>query len=42
MPWGEAKDAVREANEEAAVKHETGIEVELDCPETVIEHLANS
>jgi hypothetical protein len=29
--WGKAKDAVREANEEAAVEHETRIEVELEC-----------
>jgi len=29
--WGKAKDAVHEANQEAAIKHETRIEVELEC-----------
>lgn len=29
--WGKAKDAVHDANKEAAVKHETRIEVELEC-----------
>jgi uncharacterized protein YjbJ (UPF0337 family) len=28
--WGKAKDVVREANEEAAVRHETRLKVELD------------
>ncbi len=28
--WGKAKDVVRTANEEAAVQHETRIEVELE------------
>jgi uncharacterized protein YjbJ (UPF0337 family) len=29
--WGKAKDVVDEANAEAKVKHETRIEVELEC-----------
>ena len=29
--WGKAKDAVHDANQEAAIKHETRIEVELEC-----------
>ena len=29
--WGKAKEAVQDANEEAAVKHETRIEVEVEC-----------
>lgn len=29
--WGKAKDAVDEANQEAAIEHETRIEVELEC-----------
>ena len=29
--WGKAKDAVEDANQEAAVKHETRIDVELEC-----------
>ncbi len=29
--WGKAKDVVRAANEEAAVQHETRIEVELEA-----------
>jgi uncharacterized protein YjbJ (UPF0337 family) len=29
--WGKAKDIVRDANSEAAVNHETRIEVELEC-----------
>jgi uncharacterized protein YjbJ (UPF0337 family) len=29
--WGKAKDAVNDANQEAAIKHETRIEVELEC-----------
>ena len=29
--WGKAKDAVQAANEEAAVKHESRVEVELEC-----------
>jgi uncharacterized protein YjbJ (UPF0337 family) len=28
--WGKAKDAVDDANEEAAIQHETRIEVELE------------
>jgi uncharacterized protein YjbJ (UPF0337 family) len=31
--WGKAKDAVRDANEEAAIEHKTRIEVELECAE---------
>ena len=29
--WGKAKDAVHEANQEAEVKHDTRIKVELEC-----------
>ena len=29
--WGKTKDAVHDANQEAAIKHETRIEVELEC-----------
>ena len=29
--WGKAKDAVEEANNQAEVKHESRIEVELEC-----------
>ena len=29
--WGKAKEAVHDANEEAAIKHKTRIEVELEC-----------
>ena len=29
--WGNAKEAVRKANKEAAVHHESRIEVELEC-----------
>jgi len=29
--WGKAKEAVQDANQEAEVKHETRIEVELEC-----------
>jgi uncharacterized protein YjbJ (UPF0337 family) len=29
--WGKAKDAVQDANEEAAIEHETRIEVALEC-----------
>jgi uncharacterized protein YjbJ (UPF0337 family) len=29
--WGKAKDVVHEANQEAEVKHETRIDVELEC-----------
>ncbi len=29
--WGKAKEAVEAANEEAAVKHESRAEVELEC-----------
>jgi len=29
--WGKAKDVVQEANEEAAVQHETRVEVALEC-----------
>jgi uncharacterized protein YjbJ (UPF0337 family) len=29
--WGKAKDAVHDANQEAAIKHETRIDVELEC-----------
>jgi uncharacterized protein YjbJ (UPF0337 family) len=29
--WGKAKDVVHEANAEATVKHESRIEVELEC-----------
>ncbi len=29
--WGKAKDVVDEANKEAEVKHESRIEVELEC-----------
>ena len=29
--WGKAKEAVHDANEEAQIKHETRIEVELEC-----------
>ena len=29
--WGKAKDVVDEANAEAKIKHETRIEVELEC-----------
>jgi len=29
--WGLAKDVVNDANEEAEVKHETRVEVELEC-----------
>jgi uncharacterized protein YjbJ (UPF0337 family) len=32
--WGKAKDAVDDANQEAAIKHETRIEVELKCAAT--------
>jgi uncharacterized protein YjbJ (UPF0337 family) len=32
--WGKAKGAVREANEEAAIEHETRIEVEVECAAT--------
>ncbi len=28
--WGKAKDAIDDANKEAAIKHETRIEVELE------------
>jgi uncharacterized protein YjbJ (UPF0337 family) len=31
IAWGKAKDAVHDANQEAAIKHETRIEVELEC-----------
>ncbi len=29
--WGKAKGAVREAYEEAAIEHETRIQVEVEC-----------
>jgi uncharacterized protein YjbJ (UPF0337 family) len=29
--WGKAKDVVHEANQEAEVKHDTRIKVELEC-----------
>jgi len=29
--WGNAKDVVHEANQEAEVKHDTRIKVELEC-----------
>lgn len=29
--WGKAKDVVQNANQDAAVKHETRIEVDLEC-----------
>jgi uncharacterized protein YjbJ (UPF0337 family) len=29
--WGLAKDVVRDANEEAEVKHETRMELDLEC-----------
>lgn len=29
--WGKAKDAVDEANEESKVKHETRVEVDMEC-----------
>jgi uncharacterized protein YjbJ (UPF0337 family) len=29
--WGKAKEVVKEANQEAEVKHETRIEVEMEC-----------
>jgi uncharacterized protein YjbJ (UPF0337 family) len=32
--WGKAKDVVSDANEEAEVKHESRIEVELECGAT--------
>ena len=32
--WGKAKGAVREANEEAAIEHETRIDVEVECAAT--------
>ena len=28
--WGKAKDVIKEANEEAAVQHETRLEVEIE------------
>jgi uncharacterized protein YjbJ (UPF0337 family) len=32
--WGKAKDVVQEANEEAAVQHETRVQVDLECSAT--------
>lgn len=29
--WGKTKDAVHDANQEAAIQHETRVEVELEC-----------
>ena len=29
--WGKAKDAVHDANQEAAIKHKTRTEVDLQC-----------
>jgi uncharacterized protein YjbJ (UPF0337 family) len=29
--WGKAEDVVHEANEEAGIKHESRIEVEIEC-----------
>ena len=31
LAWGKAKDAVDDANQEAAIKHKTRIEVEVQC-----------
>jgi uncharacterized protein YjbJ (UPF0337 family) len=31
--WGKAKEAVHDANKEAAVKHQTRVAVELECAE---------
>ncbi len=35
--WGQAKDAVHEANEEARVQHESRIDVALECSATEVE-----
>jgi uncharacterized protein YjbJ (UPF0337 family) len=36
--WGLAKDVVRDANEESEVKHETRMEVELECSAVDTDH----
>ncbi len=36
--WGKAEDAIHEANLEAEVKHESRIEVELECAAIQDEH----
>jgi hypothetical protein len=35
--WGKAKDVVHDANQEAAIEHETRIQVELECAATETE-----
>jgi uncharacterized protein YjbJ (UPF0337 family) len=39
--WGKAKDVVQEANEEAAVQHETRVQVDLECSATDTERTNN-
>ena len=36
--WGKAKDAVDEANAEAAVQHESRIDVAMECATVEAEH----
>ena len=38
--WGKAKDVVHEANQEAEVKHDTRIKVELECSASESQNLS--